>query len=894
MVLEGEKRPLERLQATVSRALGLRNEELGRTGLMFLYLFFALLSHYILKPVSSALFIDRLGADQLPYIYLAMAGSGGLLAYIYARLATRWSLRTAIDASTALILISLLCISQLLLLNQPWVIYAIKIWVGMFSLVLVSQGWLVASNIFDTRSAKRTYTLLSAGAVLGSVAGGGLTSKIANAVGTNRLLPMSAVFVLLGYGCYRLLLKQPGVTIDSAHAAEDVSEFRISDVAGSVTRNPHMQVIVGILAITYIVDTLVDYQFSTMAGAAHKGDNLTAFLGGFYGVYLGLATLAAMLFTPFVVNRFGVGGTLLVMPVGIGLGSLGMLVSPGVLASGVTRLVEASTRYSFNRTGMELLYLPLPVDLRNRAKAFMDMFVDRMARGVGALLILGAGLVAGSEITHITVLVLIFCVLWVCLAVYGRNEYVETVRTRLASRRLDLESVRIPYQDAGLLRMLEQSALRGEGRQALYAISLLEQVPDYPLEQLAVRICAGSTPQVRGSLYQIALRRRWTSLLRDAKRELELPPGPSSRPAIAYYCTVSPDGPAALVRLLSRDDSRILESAIEAAMDVDEPLRRSSRMPIGWVRDAASSESAARRRLGALAYRLYPEAAPAEAPALLCDRDSAVRRAAATTLRTQGPAAIAPLASILADPSSPEMQRLRAARVLGSIRHQSSVDALMGRLGETNLMLRASILRSLERLRERAPELKYAEGPVRQQIYREAREFHQMRMALGVLAASDGRQALPLLVRTLDDRLRRSVTRLFQLLGLRYPPSDIRAAYKAFEKGDASALSNAIEFLDNILDHDMKRFVLPMVDQTEPQGLLGRDMFEDGPERPEDALRTMITSKDLWLATCAMAAAAELRFRGLEAEIRIAGRQGGTMVEQVAASALRQLAGAAN
>jgi len=37
---------------------------------------------------------------------------------------------------------------------------------------------------------------------------------------------------------------------------------------------------------------------------------------------------------------------------------------------------------------MELLYLPLPLALRNRVKAFIDICVDRLSRGIGGVLLL--------------------------------------------------------------------------------------------------------------------------------------------------------------------------------------------------------------------------------------------------------------------------------------------------------------------------------------------------------------------------------------------------------------------------------------------------------------------------------------------------------------------------
>ena len=50
-------------------------------------------------------------------------------------------------------------------------LYVFNVWVSLFSIVMVSQGWLVAANIFDSRQAKRLYGLLGLGALLGGLIG---------------------------------------------------------------------------------------------------------------------------------------------------------------------------------------------------------------------------------------------------------------------------------------------------------------------------------------------------------------------------------------------------------------------------------------------------------------------------------------------------------------------------------------------------------------------------------------------------------------------------------------------------------------------------------------------------------------------------------------------------
>jgi ATP/ADP translocase len=71
---------------------------------------------------------------------------------------------------------------------------------------------------------------------------------------------------------------------------------------------------------------------------------------------------------------------------------------------------------------MELLYLPLPVELRNRTKVFVDA-IDRAGRGMAGILlavILAAGL---RDIRMVAILTIGFAIVWMVLARVAHHEY---------------------------------------------------------------------------------------------------------------------------------------------------------------------------------------------------------------------------------------------------------------------------------------------------------------------------------------------------------------------------------------------------------------------------------------------------------------------------------------
>ena len=69
--------------------LKIQKHEWPKALLMFGYFFLIIATYYIIKPVRSSLFLDRLGADKLPYVYMGEALIVGIVAFVYARFVDR-------------------------------------------------------------------------------------------------------------------------------------------------------------------------------------------------------------------------------------------------------------------------------------------------------------------------------------------------------------------------------------------------------------------------------------------------------------------------------------------------------------------------------------------------------------------------------------------------------------------------------------------------------------------------------------------------------------------------------------------------------------------------------------------------------------------------------------
>ncbi len=872
---------------------------------MFLYLLFVLFAYYIVKPVSRAMFLTRFDIDKLPGLYILIAVFGGILAYFYSKLAARTSLRSAVFAATAVSIVSLVLMWWLIGLHLPWMIYVLNIWVSLFSIVTVSQGWLVASNLFDTRAAKRLYPLLGMGMVIGAAFGGEFTNRTAQLVGTSNLLLASAVMVLLAYLSFRVAATHADRSLGHARGAEETS-FSVPEMVRDIVKGRHLQVIIGMMVVMYLVDTLVEYQFQRMAQAGYHGDQLTAFFGQFYGIYLnGVEFVFQLFFTALVVNWFGVGGTLLIAPVAVSLCSVAIMAAPGVASAGAVRLTEASTRYTLNKTGMELLYMPLPLALRNRVKAFIDICVDRLSRGIGGVLLLlltTTSLHMGVRGIAVVVVGLGAC--WALLAHMARREYVATIRNRLSSRRLDLASTRVSWNDAATIRLLETTARGTNPRQAAYALGLLADAHNYDVRPLLRVLATSPAGELREKIYTVAASLASDDVLEQALNEIRAvqaggsgSAGPAMA-AVVYALRIAPDRAALAAQLLNDPHPFLVRGALEGLRS-DRQLAESL-ITRDWLDRMTHCRDTECRLMAMLAMGELrkPEYVPALIEAL---GDVEVRGQAAAALVAYGPSICGSLSGILLDQSAPRRLRLRMPRVLARIPDQHSAEALLAALKSPDLSLRAEALKGLNRLRETAPGLNFDDSFVTGQILEEARLYCELNAALSPFREYRDGQRRPsrLLARTIEERLTRTLERLFRLLGLRYPPKEIYGAYLAVSRRQADTAA-ALEFLDNILDRRLKRILLPLLDAPEHLLEHGKDLFGVEVPTAEEAIRELIRAQagaegnglpsDPWLTACAMAAAAELRMRSLAPDIAEAAERAGGEVSEVARSAEAVLA----
>jgi AAA family ATP:ADP antiporter len=787
--------------------------------------------------------------------------------------------------------------------------------------VVVGQFWLLANNLIDSRSARRLLPVIGVAAVVGGVLGGISTSLLVHVIGARQLVLICGLLIVLAMMVVRLL----GRHESERTPIPQQEKHRARETIGLIWQSRYLRAISILVSLMFIVDTLVDYQFSVFAKQTYQGPHLTAFLATFQGIYLNLASLAFQLvLTRPVLRHLGVGGALSFAPVGIAAGGVGMLVQPSLLLAAVMKGTEAASRYTFTRTGLELLYLPIPRELNNQTKLFMEVIVDRVSRGAaGAILILLTTVLALAT-REITLLTLCLLAGWLTAVILAWRSYVAAVRLSIRKREIPLdEAVAVQSNDRATIRVLLQSLDSPNERQVAYSLGLLGQVPRVPLGRRLPQLLHHWSPDVRAATLRLLTIRRDHSAINEAALLLEDAGGIMARDAMHYLCQCGPDPEAKLHEFLQdrRIETRFAAIHVAENYPYSRPI---ACITESWIREllTAPAESSHQARLlaaEALAFA-NPERVPVKeflqdlmrdsradiakaalrsigrlrvdlAPLLLASlTNRATRVEAREALEKSGERVVPLLLYHLDDPNTPGELRGQLPRVLAAILGPRGVPILLERLPGSAAAMRFQVLRALNRIRREHPELEVSGEVVDAQIVDEARRYYELLFSIesSVAEDTDGKR---LLIRSLEYRLDQTLERIFRLLGLRYPPDEIYDAYRAMRSPASQRRAAAVEFLDNLLDPPLKRMILPILEEHSWNRLepLGAELFGLTPLRPEDCVAQLIRGDDPWLRVVGLYRAGEMQMHSLEPELRQAARDSDSLVAETATHAIGKL-----
>ena len=886
----------------ITRLTNTRSGERTVAFLMFGYSFLAMTSHNILKPVFKSKFIDQLGSDNLPYVLLASSVLIGMLMHFYASAARRVPRKYVIPITQA-ILVALLVLFWALLRNGAvWVTVALYFFGQILGILLLSQFWTLANDVYDARQAKRLFGLIGGGACLGGAVGAAITATRVEAIGSNNLLLVSAITLSI---CVVLVLK----IVRLPHADHPVEELDERGVGGReafrlLAQSRHLRVLAGVVAFAAIGAAVVDQQLSMAAeGTGADGDTIAKLLAQ-VTIYLSLAGFLVQIgLTSRIHRSFGIAAALLLLPIGLGTSATLILLTGQLWAVAGARVLDTTLRYSLDKTTREVLFIPLPAELRFRAKPFIDVTMDRFGKAAAAAIILALihPRALGLDWRQLSYASLIVMAGWIAMALVAWREYIRAFRASVVSQGISPTSIRADVADTTTIETLVEELSSPDERSVIYAIDLLEALDKRNL--VTPLLLQSESPRVRARSLRVvaavgsSIGARWIPTIERMVQDEDVEVRAAALHALAKFS--HEDAAVLLRRHLEDIEPRVAVTAAIAlansgrAEDVDAAEMAFLRI----VNDSRETNSGARGEAAkALGHIAHPRFRPLVVP-LLNDSDISVVRKAIKSARALGasdglfvPAllsllghrslkaqarealvgygeTIVPLlAYSLGDKQEQLWIRRHIPATLALIGTPASMGALVEALNEDDGFLRYKAITAIEKLRRENPSISCPRQTLETVVVRETSRYYngltlQHNLMRHVLDADDS-----LLGKALEDKLRRSVDRVYRLLGLLYHVDDVAAARFTIEQGERRRRAAAVEYLDNLLGGVVRRRVMPILDDTPlaEKVRYANNVLRSRPRDLEDTLAQLVHDDDPVIAASAIHFGAQRQFDSLK------------------------------
>jgi ATP/ADP translocase/HEAT repeat protein len=835
----------------------------------------------VLRPVKNALALDGLGGAGFYKVYLV---SGAVLLFVppYLRLANRVDWRKLVPGLALFFGVNLLLFRIIYRPGSMWQGLAFYGWYDLCSAALVSQFFIVAQYLVDVRSAKRAYPLVIAGGSIGAAAGGAVTGFFAERIGTPNLLLIAAALIV-AFG----MLLPVSVTGARARPPGTAGTGRIS-LTGvrELANDPHIRLIAVMVLVTILVKQIVDYQFNALTKEAFiTTDAVSAFQGkfNFATQWLPLFVLAAL--HP-LLRRYGIGVAVLMLPACMLMANVGLALFWTLWAGVFAKATETTLRYSAERAGREILYVPVPDALKLKAKTYIDVALEE---GLGKALSAGMifGLLLILDYRQIAWVGILLSVVWLVLSLEVRRQYVRTLARSIEGRFASVRGLFGSLADSTTWDVLRRGLAAEDPLRTKFALDLIAQSGVNDVRALAPELQSLlDHPSAEIRIRALDLLERFPQVVPAAVlRPRLLDASPAVREAaVRAWCAASGNG-AAVEELLSSDAIAVRTATLaciargELRGAGELAIRRCYRIE-AWKDPVPDAERRAELAMaaGALAGDAHAERL---VESLLDDPDPAVasaalasaarlgmwrtypkliealgapstREAARTALTLVGEDAVPVLTEHLLDERTDPLVRRAMPSVLARIPSEAAVRALLHAViaPETDPWLDFRTIKALSRLRSRHPELTFRPGPVLEVIRHEVSAARRYAAGFGALAAAAPEDAITVVTRTaLADAWRQRRECAFRCLGLLNPADEVYRCYLAVT-GATPTRANALEWLEETVGYSLFREIEPIL-RPEP----GAEM----PARPPaEVLAALHDDADVWIAACAAAVSRSL------------------------------------
>ncbi|MEM7347348.1 MAG: Npt1/Npt2 family nucleotide transporter, partial [Chloroflexota bacterium] len=491
-------------------ALNIREGEERLVALLLIHSFFIGLAKIFTSTAAITIFIDKFGPGAFPYAYIGVAVVVSLIGFGYTKLEQYLSFVPLLTTNLLFLLAGVVIFYGLLIMFPAATAPALGliIWFEVIWAMTSLEFWGLASKLFDLRQGKRLFGLIGSGDVVAVIISGFSMTTLVAWAGVENLLLFSVVGLLGSLILMQLISRSYSHLLssqDSATATQATTETPSTQSMYKDIFSDHYTVLICTLtAVAFLAYYVIDNLFYYLVQDRYPDPTqLAIFIGNFLAVSNILSLVIRIFVAGPLIERFGVLGGLLMLPLFI-IGNGLIVVLTGAIWGAIpflfwlgigTKLFDSSTRFSLYRAASLILYQPLSADRQMRILTIAESFVEPMAGGVAGLLLLF--LVTYSELGAIglSYAVIVLVIIWLMIIYRVNIDYKKVLLQALNKRKLGGEL--LVLADNVSTNLIEQGLESHNVGQVIYSLSVLEELHHESFAHFLRRALRHPAPEVR-------------------------------------------------------------------------------------------------------------------------------------------------------------------------------------------------------------------------------------------------------------------------------------------------------------------------------------------------------------------------------------------------------------
>ena len=513
----------------IYQTLNLHKGEGKMVRYLALYSFFQSAALALLFTSASAIFLAHYTIDTLPYVFMA-AGILLMASYKFYNFLERFfTIRVLMLADVGVLLLSILVLraGYGLVSISVFALWLI-IWHRVMAVYLGAGFGKLVLLLFNVRQSKRLLGLVTSLDIPASVLGYLLASLLVPSIGTINLLWLSAGVLLIAIICLFFLQRSSkdqfkikaapplNFQLDRSHTTPS---YFGSDFVFFLSLSCFLAV------FTFI---LIEYAFLSQVDAKFGSEESIAY---FIGIILGIGQLMAFLiktaFYRTLLRKFGTKVVLLILPVTLALVTFISLSSSALFKQstvilwiwvGIMLVTDTLKSAIYNNSFLSMLQ-PMPQQPKLAGYDILGQ-VEALAIGLAGLLAIGLSWLNLPSLSLFALCLLVVILGWLASIVMLNKKYVAIVQQALKKRNLYNGTQQI--HDKETLELLHSKLLSNYPNEVIYALSLLNALPQEVYEPILARMLNHPSREVRQEVLRQIMQLRAVSLAPQIEAQLSM------------------------------------------------------------------------------------------------------------------------------------------------------------------------------------------------------------------------------------------------------------------------------------------------------------------------------------------------------------------------------------